>query len=77
MCSKPELLKAASFMSEMICVRFPTQIPAEKEFQRADLLHPSHDPGAAGLKFSASLSDLYLPPKEAANRGECLQFKFQ
>lgn len=64
-------------MSGMICVRIPTQIPAEKEFQRAHPLHPSRDPVAAGLEFSASLSDLYLPLKEAADRGECLQFKFQ
>lgn len=64
-------------MSWMICVRIPTQIPAEEEFQPAGPLHPSPDPGAAGLEFSASLADLYLPPKEAADRGERLQFKFQ
>lgn len=45
-------------MSGMICVRIPTQIPAEKEFQRAGPLHPGPVPGAAGLEFSASLSDL-------------------
>lgn len=57
-------------MSKMICERIPTQIPAEKEFQRAHPLYSSRGAGAAGLEFSASL------PKRQLTEGNVYNLNF-
>lgn len=69
-------------MPGVICVRIPTQIPGEKEFRLAGPLSRSqvcpHGPwGCRDERSVLPAQILYLAPKEAADRWECLEFEFQ